>query len=70
LSADRASLCRLMKNKLSQERVLEILTEAVEIEEEFVSDSLPVDLVGMNASLMCNYIQSRGRPPAGEDSTH
>ena len=46
-----------MKKPLSEERVKEILCEAVEIEEEFVCDSLPVDLVGMNATLMRQYIQ-------------
>lgn len=50
-------LYTLMKSRLSEERVLEILCEAVEIEEEFVSDALPVDLVGMNSSLMRTYIQ-------------
>ena len=49
--------CRLMKKQLSEERVKEILCEAVEIEEEFICDALPVDLVGMNATLMRQYIQ-------------
>ncbi len=46
-----------IKNKLPQERVLQIITEAVEIEKEFVTDALPVDLIGMNAKLMSQYIE-------------
>ncbi|CAI5983567.1 unnamed protein product [Closterium sp. NIES-65] len=50
-------LYSLLHNKLSEERVKEILCEAVDIEEEFIRDSLPVDLVGMNSGLMCQYIE-------------
>jgi ribonucleoside-diphosphate reductase beta chain len=46
-----------IKNKLPQERVLEIITDAVTIEQEFVTDSLPVSLIGMNAKLMKEYIE-------------
>ncbi|MGF1534286.1 MAG: ribonucleoside-diphosphate reductase small subunit [Bernardetiaceae bacterium] len=48
---------RHLQNKLSPERVLRIITEAVEIEQEFVTDALPVSLIGMNASLMNQYIE-------------
>jgi len=44
-------------NKLSEERVTEIITNAVEIEQEFIVDSLPVELIGMNSKLMCQYIE-------------
>ncbi|WKV13808.1 ribonucleoside-diphosphate reductase small subunit [Marivirga harenae] len=44
-------------NKLSKEKVTSIITDAVEIEKEFVTDSLPVKLIGMNADLMCQYIE-------------
>lgn len=44
-------------NKVSEDRIKEILIEAVEIEKEFVSDSLPVALIGMNDKLMCQYIE-------------
>lgn len=47
----------MLNNKLSAERVLEIITEAVSIEQEFVCDALPVDLIGMNGRLMSNYIE-------------
>lgn len=46
-----------IKNKLSQDRVYQIITDAVKIEQEFVTDSLPVDLIGMNAKLMSQYIE-------------
>ena len=44
-------------NKLPNERVKEIITDAVEIEKEFVVDALPVRLIGMNSELMCQYIE-------------
>ena len=40
-----------------RERVLEIIREAVEIERVFVTDALPVSLIGMNARLMTQYIE-------------
>jgi ribonucleotide reductase beta subunit family protein with ferritin-like domain len=47
----------MMNGKCDKSRVVEIIAEAVEIEKEFVCDSLPVDLIGMNASLMAQYIE-------------
>ena len=44
-------------NKVSRERILEIITEAVDIEKEFVCSSLPVELIGMNSTVMCQYIE-------------
>jgi len=44
-------------NKLSPETVRTIITDAVTIEKEFVSDAIPVKLIGMNADLMCQYIE-------------
>lgn len=44
-------------NKLPQQSVIDIIKEAVSIEQEFVSDALPVSLIGMNAELMCQYIE-------------
>jgi ribonucleoside-diphosphate reductase beta chain len=43
--------------KLGEDQVKDIIKHAVEIEKEFVSDSLPVKLIGMNADLMCQYIE-------------
>ncbi|MDZ4680082.1 MAG: ribonucleotide-diphosphate reductase subunit beta [Saprospiraceae bacterium] len=44
-------------NKLSPETVRKIITDAVTIEKDFVSDAIPVKLIGMNADLMCQYIE-------------
>ncbi len=44
-------------NKLPDEKVIEIIEDAVNIEKEFVTDALPVNLIGMNADLMCQYIE-------------
>ena len=44
-------------NKLPEETVTKIIQDAVEIEKEFVTESLPVKLIGMNADLMCQYIE-------------
>ena len=44
-------------NKLPQETIEKIITDAVTIEKEFVCDSLPVKLIGMNAQLMSQYIE-------------
>ena len=44
-------------NRLPQNRVFEIVENAVKIESEFVKDALPVELIGMNSSLMIQYIQ-------------
>lgn len=44
-------------NKLPKETVTKIITDAVEIEKEFVTDAIPVKLIGMNAELMQQYIE-------------
>ena len=46
-----------IKNQLPKEQVVDIIKDAVEIEKEFVSESLPVRLIGMNSDLMCQYIE-------------
>ncbi|MEL7004734.1 MAG: ribonucleotide-diphosphate reductase subunit beta [Bacteroidota bacterium] len=46
-----------VENKLPKETVIGIIRDAVEIEKEFVTDALPVSLIGMNAELMCQYIE-------------
>ena len=46
-----------IQNKLAPETVTKIIKDAVTIEKEFVSDSLPVKLIGMNSELMCQYIE-------------
>ncbi|CAM2106900.1 unnamed protein product [Caretta caretta] len=44
-------------NKPSEERVKEIIVNAVEIEQEFLTEALPVGLIGMNCTLMKRYIE-------------
>jgi ribonucleoside-diphosphate reductase beta chain len=44
-------------NKLPKKQVEEIITNAVEIEKEFILDALPVKLIGMNSDLMSQYIE-------------
>ena len=50
-------LYRMLENKLSKEAATAIITDAVEIEKEFISDALPVSLIGMNAKMMGQYIE-------------
>ncbi|MBK8845788.1 MAG: ribonucleotide-diphosphate reductase subunit beta [Bacteroidetes bacterium] len=47
----------MMENKLSQERIYDMIKDAVACEHEFVTDALPVSLIGMNSKLMCQYIE-------------
>ena len=46
-----------LDNKLDYEKVKSILMEAVSIEQEFIRDSLPVELIGMNSIQMSEYIE-------------
>ena len=50
-------LYKYIENKPSKEQVLELVTEAVEFEQEFITEALPVSLIGMNADLMKQYIE-------------
>ena len=47
----------LLNNKPSNEKVLEIIKEAVDLEKEFITESLPCYLIGMNMDLMKQYIE-------------
>ena len=44
-------------NKVPKERIREIIVDALNIEREFVTESLPVSLIGMNAKLMTQYLE-------------
>jgi ribonucleoside-diphosphate reductase beta chain len=44
-------------NKVSQERIEIVIREAVEIEIEFITESIPCKLIGMNSDLMSDYIK-------------
>jgi ribonucleoside-diphosphate reductase beta chain len=50
-------LYSMLSNKLSKDEVFEIIGDAVRIEKEFISEALPVALIGMNAKLMQQYIE-------------
>lgn len=50
-------LFKMLRNKPSAATVRRIICDAVECEKEFVTDSLPVDLIGMNSRLMSQYIE-------------
>jgi ribonucleoside-diphosphate reductase beta chain len=48
---------RYVQNKVSHERIQEIICSAVDIERKFITESLPVSLIGMNSKLMEQYIE-------------
>ena len=50
-------LYQMLENKLDKAEVQSIITEAVAFEKEFVTDALPVGLIGMNADMMAMYIE-------------
>ncbi len=50
-------LYSMLENKLTETEVQQIIIEAVDGEKEFVTDALPVSLIGMNAELMQQYIE-------------
>jgi len=64
ISRDEALHCEFaillyskLQNKLNKTRIYEIIKEAVEIETEFICDALPCRLIGMNSTLMSQYIR-------------
>jgi ribonucleoside-diphosphate reductase beta chain len=46
-----------IENKLSKERLIEIIDSALVIEKEFITEALPVSLIGMNSDLMKQYLE-------------
>jgi ribonucleoside-diphosphate reductase beta chain len=46
-----------LANKLSKKEVHKIIRDAVKIEKQFITKSLPCELIGMNAKMMCQYIE-------------
>ena len=46
-----------IKNKIKPEIIYEMIKEAVEIEKEFITDSIPCAMIGMNADMMKQYIE-------------
>eukprot|EP01112_Ceratiomyxa_fruticulosa_P009982 TRINITY_DN261_c1_g1_i2.p1 TRINITY_DN261_c1_g1~~TRINITY_DN261_c1_g1_i2.p1 ORF type:complete len:336 (+),score=59.51 TRINITY_DN261_c1_g1_i2:330-1337(+) len=50
-------LYSMLVNKLDKQVILKIICDAVDCEKEFITESLPVDLIGMNSKLMAQYIE-------------
>jgi len=50
-------LYKKCKNQIDEDTMAEIVRSAVECEQSFICDSLPVDLIGMNSKMMSDYIQ-------------
>tara|TARA_Y100000992_G_scaffold79648_1_gene50524 strand:- start:4541 stop:5515 length:975 start_codon:yes stop_codon:yes gene_type:complete len=50
-------LYQKLQKKLKKSKVHEMIKEAVEIEKEFITEALPCRLIGMNSTLMCQYIE-------------
>ena len=50
-------LYSMIQNKLNKKLVKQIFMEAVEIEKEFITHSIPCEMIGMNAGLMKQYIE-------------
>ena len=48
---------KYIENKVPNSKIEKIILDAVSIEKEFVTDSLPVNLIGMNSTLMSQYIE-------------
>jgi len=48
---------KYITNKISEERIKEIIVSAVDIEKVFITESLPASLIGMNSNLMKQYIE-------------
>ncbi len=44
-------------NKVPKKRITEIIVDALDIERKFITESLPVSLIGMNAKLMTQYLE-------------
>jgi len=46
-----------IQRRIPKKKIYEIVTEAVEIEKEFITESIPCRMIGMNSKLMCQYIE-------------
>jgi ribonucleoside-diphosphate reductase subunit M2 len=64
ISRDEALHCEFaillyskLQKKLSKQKIYKIIGEAVDIEKKFICESIPCKLIGMNADLMCQYIE-------------
>jgi ribonucleoside-diphosphate reductase subunit M2 len=46
-----------INKKIPKKKLYEIVKEAVDIEKEFITESIPCRMIGMNSKLMCQYIE-------------
>jgi ribonucleoside-diphosphate reductase subunit M2 len=46
-----------LQKKLNKKRIYEIIKEAVDIEKEFINDAIPCRMIGMNSTLMSQYVE-------------
>jgi ribonucleoside-diphosphate reductase subunit M2 len=46
-----------IQKRLPKKKLYEIVSEAVDIEKEFITESIPCRMIGMNSKLMCQYIE-------------
>jgi ribonucleoside-diphosphate reductase subunit M2 len=51
------TLYKLLEEKVDQKIVYAMFEEAISIEKEFITESIPCDLIGMNSPTMCQYIE-------------
>ena len=51
------TLYKLINERVEESVMYEIMNDALEIEKEFITKSLPCDLIGMNSVTMCQYIE-------------
>lgn len=56
-----------LRHRPDQSRVHEIVSQAVELEKEFLSDALPVGLIGINSASMCQYVTALLSVSRGSD---
>lgn len=50
-------LYSLLEDKVSEQTIHEMIMDALTIEKEFITESIPCDLIGMNSPTMCQYIE-------------
>jgi ribonucleoside-diphosphate reductase subunit M2 len=49
---------KLLENPIDQDIIYAMLNDAIKIEKQFITESLPCDLIGMNSETMCQYIEN------------
>ena len=50
-------LYSMLEHRLTEAEITVIMREAVDIEQRFITDSIPCDMIGMNKTSMCTYIE-------------